>query len=94
LAAKRTAYRLLLGKPEGMRPLRRPNRSWVDNIKMDLLEVGCGVVDWIGEAQDRNKGRALANAVMNLRVSQSAVKLSIGYKTGGLSSIARLHRIS
>jgi hypothetical protein len=61
-------YRLLVGKPEGKRPLGRPRRSWVDNIKMDLLEIGWGGVDWIGLAQDRDKWRALVNAVMNHRV--------------------------
>jgi hypothetical protein len=55
-------------KPEGKRPLGRPRRRWVDNIKMDLLEIGWGVVDWIGLAQDRYKWRALVNAVMNIRV--------------------------
>jgi hypothetical protein len=64
---KRNAYRLLVGKPEGKRPLGRPRRTWVDNIKMDLLEIGWGGVDWIGLAQDRNKWRALVNAVINLR---------------------------
>jgi hypothetical protein len=61
---KRNAYRLLVGK----RPLGRPRRRWVDNIKMDLVGVGWGDVDWIGLAQDRDKWRALVNAVMNLRV--------------------------
>jgi hypothetical protein len=65
---KRTAYRLLLGKPEGKRPLGRIRRSWVDNIKMGLVEVECSGVDWIGLAQDRDKSRAFVNAVMNLRV--------------------------
>jgi hypothetical protein len=65
---KRNAYRLLVGKPEGKRPLGRPKCRWVDNIKMDLLETGWGSVDWIGLAQDRDKRRALVNAVMNLRV--------------------------
>jgi hypothetical protein len=65
---KRNAYRLLVGKAEGKRPLGRPRRRWVDNIKMDLLEIGWGVVDWIGLAQDRDKRRALVNAVMDLRV--------------------------
>jgi hypothetical protein len=65
---KRNAYRLLVGKPEGKRPLGRPRRRWVENIKMDLLEICCGSVDWIGLAQDRDKWRALVNAVMNLRV--------------------------
>jgi hypothetical protein len=65
---KRNAYRLFVGKPEGKRPLGRPRHRWVDNIKMDLLEIGWGSVDWIGLAQDRNKWRALVNAVMNIRV--------------------------
>jgi hypothetical protein len=58
------AYRLLVGK----RPLGRPRRRWVDNIKMDLLKLGWGVVDWIGLAQERGKWRALVNAIMNIRV--------------------------
>jgi hypothetical protein len=65
---KRNAYRLLVGKPEGKRPLGRARRSWVDNIRMDLVEVGWGVVDWIGLAQDRDRWRALVNSVLNLRV--------------------------
>ena len=63
------AYRVLVGKPEGKRPLGRPRRRWVDNIRMDLMEVGCGHVDWIGLAQDRDGWRKLVNAVMNLRGS-------------------------
>ena len=59
---------LSVGKPEGKRPLGRPRRRWVDNIRMDLQEVGCGCVDWIGLAQDRDGWRKLVNAVMNLRV--------------------------
>jgi hypothetical protein len=59
LGEKRNAYRLLAGKPEGKRSLGRPRCSWVDNIKMDLLEIGWGGVDWIGLAQDRDKRRAL-----------------------------------
>jgi hypothetical protein len=58
----------LMGKPEGKRPLGRPRRRWVDNIRMDLGEVGWGDVDWIGLAQDMNRWRALANSVLNLRV--------------------------
>jgi hypothetical protein len=64
---KRNAFRLLVGKPEGKRPLGRPRRRWVDNIKMDLLEIGWGGVDWIGLAQERDKRRALVNVVMNFR---------------------------
>jgi hypothetical protein len=68
MGEKRNVYRLLVGKPEGKRPLGRPGHSWIDNIKMDLLEMGVSVVDWIGLAQDRYRWRALMNAVMNLRV--------------------------
>jgi hypothetical protein len=57
-----------VGKPEGKRSLGRPKRRWVNNIKMDVLEIVWGYVDWIGLAQDRDKWRVLANAVMNLRV--------------------------
>ena len=59
---------VLVGKPEGKRPLGRPRRRWEDNIKMDLQEVGCGGIYWIELAQDRNSWRALVNGVMNLRV--------------------------
>jgi hypothetical protein len=68
MGEKRNAYRLLVGKPDGKRPLGRPRRRWVNNIKMDLLETGWGGVNWIGLAQDGDKWRALVNAVMNLRV--------------------------
>jgi len=60
--------RVLVGKPEGKRPLGTPRRRWEDNIKTDLQEVGCGGMDWIDMAQDRDRWRALVNAVMNLRV--------------------------
>jgi hypothetical protein len=68
MGEKRNVYRLLVRKPGGKRPLGRPRRRWMDNIKMDLLETGVSVVDWIGLAQDRYRWRALVNAVMNLRV--------------------------
>jgi hypothetical protein len=68
MGEKRNVYRLSVGKPEGKRPLGRPRRRWIDNIKMDLLEIGVNVVDWIGLAQDRHRWRALLNTVMNLRV--------------------------
>jgi hypothetical protein len=65
---KRNAYRILVGKPEGKRPLGRPRRRWVDNIKMDLTEIGWDGMDWIDLAQDRKKWRALVNTEMNFRV--------------------------
>jgi hypothetical protein len=68
MGEKRNVYRLLVGKPEGKRQLGRPRHKWIDNIKMDLLEIGRSVVDWIGLAQDRYRWRALVNSVMNLRV--------------------------
>jgi hypothetical protein len=64
----RGVYMILVGKPEGKRPLGRPRLRWKDNIKMDLQEVGCGGMDWMGLAQDRDRWWALVNAVMNLRV--------------------------
>jgi hypothetical protein len=67
MGERRGAYRALVGKPQGRRPLERPRRRWEDNIKMDLREVGWGA-DWIDLAQDRDRWRALVNAVMNLRV--------------------------
>jgi hypothetical protein len=67
-AGCRQLDRLLVGKPEGKRPLGRPRRRWIDNIKMDLLEIELNVVDWIGLAQDRYRRRALVNAVKNFRV--------------------------
>ena len=65
---KRGVYRVLVGKPEGKRPLERLRRRWEDNMEMDLQELGCGGVDWIELAQDRDRWRALVNPVMNLRV--------------------------
>jgi hypothetical protein len=59
MGEERGAYRVLVGKPEGKRPLGRPRRRWVDNIRMDLQEVGCGYMDWIGLAQDRDGWRKL-----------------------------------
>jgi hypothetical protein len=64
----RGMYRVLVGKPEGKKPLGRPTRRWEDNIKMDLQEVGCRSMDWSELARDRDRWRALVNAVMNLRV--------------------------
>jgi len=66
---RRGVYRVLVGKPEGKRPLGRPRRRWDYNIKMDFQEVGCGGMDWIELAQDRDRWRALVNAAMNVRGS-------------------------
>jgi hypothetical protein len=64
----RGAYNILVGRPEGRRPLGRPRRRWVDNIKMDLRKIGFGNVDWIHLSRNRDTWRALMNTVMNLRV--------------------------
>ena len=66
--ANRCVYRVLVGKPEVKRPLGRPRLGWEDNIKMDCQEVLCGDMDWIEQVQDRERWRALVNALMNLRV--------------------------
>jgi hypothetical protein len=89
IGEKRNAYRLLVGKPEGKRPLGRRRLSWLDNIRMDLGEVGWGDVEWIGLAQDRNRWRTVVNSVLNLRVPRDAGKLSTG-----LSSSAQLNIVS
>jgi hypothetical protein len=68
----RGAYNILVGRPEGRRPLGRPGRRWEDNIKMDLSEIGFGDVDWINWAQDRDRWQALVNTVMNLLVPKNA----------------------
>jgi hypothetical protein len=91
---KRKVYRLLMGKPEGKRPLGRWRHRWVDNIRMDLGEVGWGDVDWIGLAKDRNRWTTLVNSVLNLRVPWNAGKLSSGLTSSGLSSSVQLHRVS
>jgi hypothetical protein len=68
MGEKRGAYRVLVGRPQGRRPLERPRRRWEDNIKMDVQEVGWGGMDWIDMAQDRDRWQALVNAVINLWV--------------------------
>jgi hypothetical protein len=68
MVEERRVYRVLVGKLEGKRPLGRPRRRWVDNIRMDLQEVGCWYGDWIGLAQHRDRWRTLVSAVMNFRV--------------------------
>jgi len=73
MGERRSVYRILVQKLEGNRPLGRPRRRWEDNIKKDLQEVGCGRMDWIKLAKDRDRWRALMNAVMNLRVPKMQV---------------------
>jgi len=68
MGEERWVYRVLVGKPKGKRPLGRRRRRWVDNIRTDLQEVGCGYMDWIGLDKDRESWRTLVSAVMNLRV--------------------------
>jgi hypothetical protein len=68
MGEERGLYRVLVGKLEGKRTLGRPRHRWVDNIRADLQEVGCGYMDWIGLAQDRDRWRTLVSAIMNLRV--------------------------
>jgi len=68
MGVRRGVYRVLVGKPEGKRPLGRPTHRWEDNIKMDIQEVGCGSVEWIELSQDRDRWRAVVTAVMNFRV--------------------------
>jgi len=68
MVEERRVYRVLVGKPEEKRPLERPRRRCVDNIRTDLQEVGCGYMDWIGLTQDRDRWRTLVNAVMNLGI--------------------------
>jgi hypothetical protein len=68
MGEERNVYKVLVGKPEGKKPLGRPRRSWEDGIRMDLREIGLGCVDWILLAQDRDRWRAVVSAVLNLRV--------------------------
>jgi hypothetical protein len=88
----RNAYRILVGKPEGMRPLGKPRHRWVDNIKIDLREIRWDGVDWIDLAQDRDQWRALVNTVMNLRVPYNAGKFLSGCTIGSFSGRAQLRQ--
>ena len=80
VCVRKSVCRILLRNPEGMRPQGRPRHKWVDNIKVDLQEVGCGYMDWIGLAQDRDRWRTLVIAVMNLRVPWNAGNFLISCK--------------
>jgi hypothetical protein len=86
----RNAYGILVGKLEGKRPLGRPRRRWVNNIKMDLREIGWDDMDWINLAQDRDQWRGLVNTVMNLRVPKNAGKFLSGCTIGSFSRRAQL----
>jgi len=87
-------YRVLVGKPEGKRPLGRPRRRWADNIRMDLQEVRCGYMDWIGLAQDRDRWRTLVSAVMNLVVSWNAGNILTSCKPVSFSRRTLHHGVS
>jgi hypothetical protein len=87
---KRNEYRILVRKPEGKRPLRRPRRRWVDSIKMNLRETGWDGMDWIDLAQDKDQWRALVNTIMNLRVSLNAGKFLRNCTIGGFSTRPQL----
>jgi hypothetical protein len=89
---KMNAYRVLLGKPEGRRPLGRPRRRWVNNIKMDLRDIGWDGVDSIEMAHDRDQWRALVNTILNLWVPQNAGKFLRGCTIGGSSRRAQLRK--
>ena len=94
MSEERVVYRVLVGKPEGKRPLRRPRRRWVDNIRMDLQEVGCGYMDWTGLAQDRDVWRRLVSAVMNFRFSLNAGNFLISCKPVSFSRRTLHHGVS
>jgi hypothetical protein len=87
-------YGVLVGKPQGKRPLWRPRRRWEDNIRMDLQEVGCGCEDWIGLAQNRDRWWALVSAVMNLRVPKNAGNFLTSCKPFSFSRSTLLHGVS
>jgi len=94
MGEERGAYRVLVGKPEGRRPLGRSRRTWVDNIRMDLQEVGCGYMDWIGLAQDRDRWRMLVSAVMKLQVPRNAGNLVTSCKPVSFSRRTLHHGVS
>jgi hypothetical protein len=87
-------YRILVRKPEGKNPLRRPRHRWEDNIQADLQDVGCAVMDWIELAQDRDRWRALVNAVTNLRVPLNAGNFLTDCKPVSFSRMNLLYGVS
>jgi len=90
----RGVYRVLVGKPEGKRPLGRPRRSWEDNIKMDIQEVGGGCGDWMELAQDRGRWRALVSTVMNVWVPKMRGISSLAAEPVSFSRRTLLHGVS
>jgi hypothetical protein len=92
MGVRRNAYRILVRKPEGRRPLGRPRRRWVDNIKMDLREIGWAGMNWLDLVQDRDQWTALVNTVMNLRVLYNAGKFLSSCTIGGFSRWVQLHK--
>ena len=94
MGEERGVYRVLVGKPEGKRPLGRPRRRCVDSIRMDLQEVGCGYGDWIGLAQDRDRWWTLVSAAMNLRVPKNAGNLLTSCKPVSFSRRTLHHGVS
>jgi hypothetical protein len=93
VGTRRNAYRILLGKPEGKRPLGRPRRRLVNSVKMDLREIGRDGMDWLDLAQDTDQWRALVNTVMNFRGPQNSEKFLSSCTTGGFSRRVQLHEI-
>ena len=94
MGEERGVYRVLVGKPEGKRPLGRPGHRWVDNIRMDLQGVGCGYMDWIGWAQDRDGWRTLVSLVMNLWVPGNAENFLTSCKPVSFSRRTLHHGVS
>jgi hypothetical protein len=94
MGEERRVYRVLVGKPEWKRPLGRPRHRWVNNIRMDLQEVGCGHMDWIGLTQDRDRWRMLVSVVMNLRVPWNAGNLLTSCKPVSFSRRTLHHGVS
>jgi len=94
MGEERGVYRVLVVKPEGKRPLGRPRRRWVDNIRMDLQEVGCGYMEWIGLAQDRDRWQTLMSAVMNIRVPRNAGNFLTSCKAVSFSRRTLHHGVS
>jgi hypothetical protein len=94
MGERRNAYRIMVGKPDGKRLVGRPRHRLVDNIKMDLKEIGWGDMDWISLSQDRDQWMALVNSVMNLRVPLNGGKFLSSCTVGDFSKRAQLHEVS